>query len=82
MNPTLGVRYNAGAQEWDITQALPCWMDQGSWNGTKLVELKKVPKHVLTIPSIGSRAFAELNSLWGPKFDKKFEEFCKANRVQ
>lgn len=82
MNPSLGVRFNAGAQGWDITQSLPCWLDQGQWNGAQLKELKRVPKHVLTIPSIGSRVFAELNMLWGPKFDKKFEEFSKINRIQ
>lgn len=82
MNPTLGVRYNAGAQGWDITQALPVWMDMGSWNGARLIELKKLPKHVITIPAIGSKAFLQLNAMWGPRFDKQYNEFCKANRIR
>jgi hypothetical protein len=82
MNPILGVRYNAGAQGWDITQAIPTWTDMGSWDGVRLVELKKQPHHVLTIPAIGSRAFAELRAMWGPKFDKKYDEFCKENKIR
>lgn len=45
------------------------------------MELKRAPSHVITIPAIGSKVFDDLRTLWAPKFDKNFEEFCKVNKI-
>lgn len=82
INPTLGARFNPRSQRWEVTQSIKKWMDRGNWNGSRLVELVAVPERIIEIPECGSRVFQDLASLWGPKYNNRFEEFAKIHKIR
>ena len=75
-NSSLGVAHSGTPQGWRITQKEPYYHDLGIWEGMHLREVRFKNKHIMYIPEIGSRVFAELEECWLPRF-KSYEAYCK-----